>query len=169
MSPRRVYDVGRRLTAGVLLILGLSGCYTYQPLERAPEPGDRIRARLTVEAAVRRSRMMGEQVNAVSGEVEAVDDDGEISLLMPLNRTAEQIARRQELNQRLSLAVADVEALEIRELSLWRTTALGAGLAAIGSVALQSTLTGGSEGSEGGGGGTTFSLIVDLLPFLGGR
>lgn len=166
---RRVLSSTLRLAALAALALGVSGCYTYQPLQGAPEPGDRIRARLTVEAAVRRSRMLGEQVDAVSGRVETVGPDGGLGLVIPLDRTREQIARRQEITQRLTLAMQDVESLEIRRLSAWRTGVLGVGVAALASVAVQRTITGGSEGNGGGGNGTTLSLIVDLIPLLGGR
>lgn len=161
-------------TSGVLLTLLamgiLSGCYSYAPLQGAPSPGDQVRARLSLEASVRRSRMLGEQIDAVSGEVQSVDGDGAISLLMPLDRTMEQRARRQSFTQSITLSRDDVEALEIRRLSKVRSAILGVSIAAIASVAVQRTVTGGSEGTGGGGDGTGVSLVVDLLPFLvGGR
>lgn len=158
-----------RTALAVFVLLGTAACYAYQPLATAPSPGDKVRARLSVEAAVRRSRMMGEQVDAVAGEVTSVDDDGGVSLLVTIQPTLQQQARRERFTQTVPLAAADIEAMEIRRLSKVRTGILAAGIVAIASVAVQRTVTGGSEGTGDGGNGTGFSLVVGLIPIFGGR
>ena len=143
------------------LLAGLAaGCYRYEPVQ-SPRPGADVRARLGVEAAVRRSEATGEPVRHLSGSVVALRGDTlELDVLVARAHVAlQEIVVRDTL----ALALGDVEELLERRLSPVRTvlfvTAVVAGTAAV--VAGITSVTGGNTGDDGGDGGTR-AVVVPL-------
>jgi len=155
--------IARRLAWLAVLVLG-SACYRDVPVER-PRPGMELRARLRVEAAVRRSGESGELVRQVSGSLVAVRGD---TLLLDVP-VARGLVGLQEvvLRDTVALGRSEIEALFERRVALGRTALVAAGLVA-GTVAVASgirSVAGGEPGEEPEDGGAAAATVPVLGAF----
>lgn len=153
-----------RGAALVLLLIALTGCYSYQPTE-APAPGTTVRVKVPIRSNVVRSG--GEpQTAAFEGTLLALGD----TVLLETKARREYGAFREVLLfDTLRVARADVTALEERLLSKPRTYAFTAALTLTATV-LGIAAINAATGSEGGGkpGGTdpTTAGALILSPVL---
>ena len=144
-----------------------SACYSYAPHAGPVVPGESVRARLDVEASVRRSELLGEATRSVEGRVLNVAPNGDLQIEVLLGRNVAAFPGEDRLTRTFELAPDEIVALERRQFSLIKTAALSAIGIAITSVAIQRAVTGGDDGG-GSGPGRGFSLIFGSIPILGG-
>lgn len=147
----------------LLLLIVTSGCYNYRAVE-SPQPGMEVRARLSTEAAVRRSRGLDAPVMHVDGRVvDAVPQSIMLDVLVA--RDASQF-RDVEIRDTLRIDRTEIESITVRELSTGRSLlfagAVGAGAYLV--VRGITTVVGGNEGDDGDDGGTVFAIPVVSFP-----
>lgn len=146
-----------------LSLLVANGCYSYRPVEM-PRPGMEVRARLTNEAAIRRSSGLDEPVVHLDGRVV----DAEPAALTLDVLVARSMSMFQDITIRDTVRVEmnELQSVVARELSVGRTilftAAVGAGIAAV--VSGISSVVGGSED-----GGPDPGPQVARVPVLGVR
>lgn len=142
---------GLALRAGPAVVLALamvvlSGCHSYRPmLESDPVPGDRVRVRLSSEAASDVSRLVNSPVASVSGTVMAVQTDS-----LTLNASWGAIfagTRFAARRDTLTFERTDLLQIERRELSRGRSAVVLGALAAM-AIALYRTFGGGGDPSS---------------------
>ncbi|MDE0073610.1 MAG: hypothetical protein OXR82_02355 [Gammaproteobacteria bacterium] len=115
--------------------LGLAGCYSYLPMERPPQAGARIRARLSAPEAIRISERTGEARRELEGILVAAEAET-ISLHVVFARVQAGAGRSFANQDTLAIQLSEVLELHERRLSWFRTGALGAivgGLVAFGA------------------------------------
>jgi len=116
-------------------LVGLVGCYTYQPIEAAAVPvGAEVRAQITGAASDRVGPMLHNlDVRTLVGNV-TENMNGSMMLEVPngaMSHVTEAVA---PLPARVPIAPGDLVTLERRTLDVGRTTILGAGI--VGGVSL---------------------------------
>lgn len=131
---------------GLHLVMG-TGCYSYRPVE-VPQPGMEVRARLTNEAAIRRSSGMDDPVLHLDGRV-VVAEPAAITIDVLVARS---VSMFQDITIRDTVRVemAELQSVVARELSVGRTI-LFTVAAAAGAVAIVSGISSVVGGSEDGG------------------
>ncbi|MGH7483661.1 MAG: hypothetical protein ACRELV_16055 [Longimicrobiales bacterium] len=142
----------------------LTACYAYTPVQSV-EPGMAVRARLTAAAAVRESESRNEVVREVEGLVVRADADSlALDILLVRGQSG---GRTIEFRDTLNLMRLEVETLQAREFSAWRTAAAVAGVGLLGAVMIDQ-LSAGGEGEDDGDGGTRQARIPlsDVLGFV---
>ncbi len=128
----------------VLLVFGLAGCFSYQPvLDGNPEPDAEVRLRLSAPAAVTVSERTGRSIRSVEGTLLAATTD---SLTVEVRWGAVYAGTPFE-GRRDVLAFHRSEVLEIdrREFSRTRTGIVVTGLAGAALLILRSFLGGGGD------------------------
>lgn len=105
--------------------LGLAGCYSYLPMESAPQPGTRIRARLSAPEAIRVSERTGEARRELEGILVAVEEDA-ISMHVVFARMQVGGGRSFANQDTLAIQLGEVLELHQQRLSWFKTGALGA-------------------------------------------
>lgn len=151
--PRYAVHGTHYLTPCLLLLVGLSGCYTYRAVTApGPEPGARISAELSQDGALSMVPVLGPDVAEVSGRVvEATTDTLRVSVISVTNQRGIPTSWRGEL---VPLARARLSAVGERRLAPAGTALLSAGV--LGGLYLLYRLMGGPgvfEGTGGSGGG----------------
>ncbi len=142
----------RGLAAAVTL--GLAGCFSYVPIESAPQPGTRIRARLSAAEAIRVSERTGELRRELAGTIVAVDEDA-ISVHVVFARI--QSGRGQSFANQDTLTIQLSEVLELQEQrSSWiKTGVLGTivgGIVVFGALEALDGVSGKGQVDSSGGG-----------------
>ncbi len=131
----------------LLAAAAAGGCYTYEPIE-APRPGTDVRARLEVEAAVRRSEAVGEPVRFVSGSV--VMYDGDRVSIDVLVAKVQSTFQNVELRDTVTFARTELAEILERRLAPVRTAVFVAGVT-VGTALLVAALAGVAGGGDDGG------------------
>jgi hypothetical protein len=142
-------------SSSVALILSVAcfvvgGCYSYVPIETAP-PGTDIRARLTADAAVRRSQGLDEPILQYHGMVVASTPDS-LMLDMLIARNS-SVFQQIEIRDTMSLARSEIQSLMGRRLSLTKSllVTVATGAAAFGIIKGIDQIVGGTGDDEDGG------------------
>ena len=149
----RLPDSRALLVAAIVL----AGCSAYEPVA-TPVPKSTVRARLTVDEAVRWSDLFGEPVRTLQGQVVRQDAQG-LHLDVLLARSTSEF-RAGEFRDTLLIPAAGLEGVAERRFSPWRTALLGVGAAAAVYLIVDEVLVGGSdEGDPGDGGGNQQTRI----------
>jgi hypothetical protein len=151
------------IAAGVFM----AGCYSYKPVVAA-RPGMEVRARLSNEAAVRRSQGYDEPILSLDGKVvEATSDALKLDILIVRSSSAFQNV---EMRDTVQLANNEIQSILQRKISPGRTALVTIG-GAVGIFALVKGIDQvvGGTGDDDGGGDPTFrvplsSLLTYLLP-----
>ena len=105
--------------------LGLAACHSYLPMERAPQPGTRIRARLSAPEAIRVSEHTGEARRELEGILVAVEEDA-ISMHVVFGQIQAGGGRSFANQDTLAIQLGEVLELHERRFSWFKTSALGA-------------------------------------------
>ncbi|HEX6966964.1 MAG TPA: hypothetical protein VF166_14325 [Gemmatimonadaceae bacterium] len=129
----------------------LAGCYINVPIGTAvPDDGTTLTVRLTDTGADTLARLIGPAVSTVQGRVLSAGQD---SMVLAVQSVQLRSGVQQQWNgERVVLPRPTIAVVSERRLSRWRT-ALLTGLGMAGSVALVTSLSGGTnEGRPGGGG-----------------
>lgn len=140
--------VPMRLAPIVVILVFVSACYKYEPLEQAAvTPQTMVRARLSTAEAeqIKDLVQLGDRV--VSGKV--IEADAARLLLELPSTTRNAGATLQTLHQRVSISRAGIIELESKQLDKGKTALVtAAGIAAIGAILFSATvLDPGKEGS----------------------
>ena len=104
-----------------------SGCYTFQPVRQA-SPGDQIRARLTIEEAIRQSQDRDTPIRVLDGTVRRSESD-RIDLEVVTAR-GQTLQENFQFATSYSIPLTGIEEMSLRKLNPVKTGALLATLAA---------------------------------------
>jgi hypothetical protein len=146
------------------LIPLLTGCYTYALIEPSTaQPGAEVRAHISPAAAERLTPLLGpvedRRVTGTLLEAAPANLIIEVPKVIPSGSTSVET-----LNQRVSIARAEIIGLETRTLDKVRTGMLAGGLAVIvGAAAIKALHDQGSSGGTVPGGGN--ELRIPLFRF----
>lgn len=138
------------------MVLGLAACHNYVPVE-TPGPGDYVRARLTVEAALRRDAESDQPRRVLEGRVVRHSPES-LELDVSIGRAVSEFDRA-DFHRVVTLSAAEVEGLSRRELSGWRTGVATAGIVAAAWVFLDQVVEVGGGGDDDGDGGDPASVV----------
>ena len=139
----------------------VAGCYSYKPVLTA-RPGMEVRARLSSEAAVRRSQGYDEPILRLDGRVvEATSEALTLDILIVRSSSAFQNV---EMRDTVQLASNEIQAIEQRTFSPGRTALVVIG-GAVGIFALVKGIDQvvGGTGDDDGGGDPTFRVPLSAL------
>ena len=139
----------------------VAGCYSYKPVVTA-RPGMEVRARLSNEAAVRRSQGYDEPILRLDGRVvDATSDALTLDILIVRSSSAFQNV---EMRDTVQLASNEIQSLQQRKFSPGRTALVAIG-GAVGIFALVKGIDQvvGGTGDDDGGGDPTFRLPLSAL------
>lgn len=152
-----------RVVAFVCLLGWASGCYNYRPVTTAT-PGSSIRARLTAEAAVRRSQGLDEPILHYDGSVVEATEDS-IALDVLIARTSSTF-QQVEIRDTMRLATSEIQSISARRLSATKSLLVGAAAVAAGVaiVAAIDQIVGGTGDPDDGG---TPTARVSVLRWVG--
>ena len=156
---------GDRILGLCMVCLIVAGCFTYRPIESA-SPGTSIRARLTSEAAVRRSQGLDEPILYYDGTVVAAGADSlALDMLIARNPSAFQ---QIEIRDTLTLARTEIQSMMGRQLSVTKSVlvTIGAGAAAFAIIKGIDQIIGGTGDDEDGG---TPTARVPVIRWVGSR
>ena len=138
-----------------------AGCYSYKPVVTA-RPGMEVRARLSNEAAVRRSQGYDEPILRLDGRVvDATSDALTLDILIVRSSSAFQNV---EMRDTVQLASNEIQSIQQRTFSPGRTALVAVG-GAVGVFALVKGIdqvVGGSDDDDGGG-DPTFRVPLSAL------
>jgi len=127
-----------------LLVL-LAGCFSYAPLASVPPPGTDVRVRLTVAGALRLDDLDMTAEREYEGELVSVSER-EIILSVPRVTNAAGIGGGRVLQDHMAFLRDEIERVEARRVSIWRTSLLTTALAtALGMLIHQAIGSGGEE------------------------
>jgi hypothetical protein len=126
----------------------LAGCYSYRSTGE-PTPGMDVRARLTAEAAVRRSQGLDEPTLYYDGRVVGTTPDT-LTLDVLVARSSSQF-QDVEIRDTVRLGTAEIQSILGRKLSTAKTVLVmvGAGAAAVAIVTGISSIVGGTGPDDG--------------------
>lgn len=123
----------RRSVSATLAVGGavlLSGCYTYRPADLGEiRPDSRIRVTVSTQRAVELEPVLRD-VRRQFVATYLGEEGGSVFMAVPLFNPAPGTATR-AIHNRVDVPRADLVAVESRELSVWRTAAVGAVLVAL--------------------------------------
>ncbi|MGH7466607.1 MAG: hypothetical protein ACRENP_01340 [Longimicrobiales bacterium] len=142
-----------------------TACYSYVPVQ-SPRPGMDVRARLTTEAAVRRSQGLDDPIVRLDGRiVESTASSLSLDVLVARSSSAFQDI---VIRDTVRLEIAEIQSIMASKVSPWRTAlfTLGAAAAAFGVVKGIDQIVGGT-GEEDGGGDPAFT--VPIVRWIGFR
>jgi hypothetical protein len=134
---------GRSVLAAVIVAIS-AGCYSYAPVQSA-QPGMDVRARLTAEAAVKRSQGLDEPIMLVDGTVvEATPTTVAVDVLVARTSSAFQDV---VIRDTVRLETLEIQSLMARKFSAGKTAlvVVGAGLAAYGAIKGLDQIVGGTD------------------------
>lgn len=158
--------MGRKRTRAVgfvCLVFWASGCYSYRPVATAT-PGSSIRARLTADAAVRRSQGLDEPILHYDGSVvEATEDSITLDVLIARSSSTFQ---QVEIRDTMRLATTEIQSISARRLSATKSLLVGAAAVAAGVAIVTAIdqIVGGTGDDDDGG---TPTARVPLLRWIG--
>lgn len=127
-----------------MLVL-LAGCFSYAPLTSLPPPGTDVRVHLTVAGALRLSELDMTAEREYEGELVSAD---EREILLSVTRVASTagIGGGRVLQDHMAFLRDEIERVERRRLSIWRTSLVTAALAtALGMLIHEAVGSGGGE------------------------
>jgi hypothetical protein len=139
----------------VLVLVLVSGCYAYAPIEPANvRPGTGVRARVSGAAADRIAPLLGtSNPRLLNGRL--VDVQGDTMIVeVPTVLQASVGSSVETLHQRIAISRSELLELETRRLDRFRTAALAGAVAVVVGTVVITALDGepGSRGPPGGGG-----------------
>ena len=138
-SPRLKYA-----SVPALLVM-LAGCFSYVPLASVPPPGTEVRVRLTVAGALRLSELDMAAEREHEGELVSVNER-EILLSVARVTSVAGIGRTRVLQDHMAFLRDEIERVERRQVSVWRTSLLTAALGtALGMLIHEAVSSGGGE------------------------
>lgn len=127
-----------RVFVPMLLVGVCAGCFRYTPASVSDvAPGETVRARVSREQARQFEGMAGLQGRELVGRVVSTDPE---RLMLEVRAVAlEQGNAGRTLNQRVAVPLSEVMDLELRTISVWKTTLVTVGITAAvgGLLALQ--------------------------------
>lgn len=141
-----------RGSLAILVSIAFAGCYTYRPATQAqiaPRQDVRVTVTSTQQAELAEVLHTGSPSFAAT-YLEA--ENGEMLFSVPLRNPTPGM-RTTTLRNRISIPSSNVVQIERRELSVWRTAALAAVVAAGVSTAAIIAFDGGSKARDGKRGG----------------
>ncbi len=150
----------------LVAIVSSAACYEYIPVAETPAPGQRVRARLTIEGAVRQSELLGEPLRSVEGAV--VEANGDHLALDVVRARGQTSFQNFVLKDTFLIPRNELQAVELRRLSTWRSVALGVGIGAAALLAIDRVVSAGGNETSDGGPGTGFAILQGSIRF-GGR
>ena len=134
-----------KYASGPALLVLLAGCFSYAPLASVPPPGTDVRVRLTVAGALRLSELDMTTEREYEGELVSVN---EREILLSVARVASTagIGGSRVLQDHMAFLRDEIERVEERRVSVWRTSLLTAALVtALGMLIHQAVGSGGGE------------------------
>jgi hypothetical protein len=137
----------------------VAGCYSFASVQ-SPQVGMDVRARLTSEAAVRRSQGLDDPVVRLDGTVvEATPTALSLDVLVARSSSAFQDV---EIRDTVRLEKQEIQSIMVRKFSAPKTAlfVVGAGAAIFGIVKGIDQVVGGTENGDGGGDPTTFTVPI---------
>ncbi len=149
--------------AAPLLLLSLSACYTYAPVQPASvASGTSVRARVSATAAERIAPLIGvNDARLLTGKFAGPDAAGFL-IEVPTTTQVGPAGSLQSLAQRISIPRADLLEIETRALNRGRTAAVVGTVAAIGIATAVNVLRG-ERGSERPPGGSSTDTRIPVL------
>ncbi|MCI0436424.1 MAG: hypothetical protein L0271_22725 [Gemmatimonadetes bacterium] len=145
--------------------LVVAGCYVFQPLESA-SPGTDVRARLTAEAAVRRSQGFDDPILHYDGVV--VESTPDTLALYVLVARSSSTFLPVEIRDTVRLGIMEIQSIMGRQLSATRTAlfTVAAGAAAFAVIKGIDAIVGGTDDPGDDGMPTA---RVPILRWVGSR
>jgi hypothetical protein len=149
-----------RFLCSLPLVMVLGGCYGLKQVD-VPRPGAEIRARLNVEAAVRRSIAAEEPRRTYDGRI--VEVSGEALVLDVLIARAQSAFQDVVIRDTMRFSMSEIETVYERQISPARTALFSVGLA-VGAVMVVRGVTAivGGNTDDGSGDGGTRTAVVPL-------
>ncbi|MBW3656803.1 MAG: hypothetical protein KY444_11940 [Gemmatimonadetes bacterium] len=143
----------RGAAAGLLLALGLNGCFTYAPVNGAmPGPGARVKVALENPQEVRTGDLTANDVVEVTGELISADTTALVVSAFQL--TSRSGYEHLALGETTHVPRLNVSAVRVNRINPLRTAAM-TGLALLGGALFVSQISpprgGGGPGNEGPG------------------
>lgn len=144
----------RAVAALLLCSTVLGGCFTYQPIGQAtPRRAESLHVTLDRPSDVRLTHNTANDVRDVYGELVHMDDS---TLVLSAMRVVSASGYEQSgEDATVSLARANVAALQVKRLAPGRSLLFGAGLVALALTARFALSASGGKGSDTGTGGPT--------------
>ena len=140
-----------RCAAAAVFAAVATGCYGYAPAGAVPVPrGTPVRLRLERPCSFQLPSMTAHHIERLTAEM--VREDGNTLVLSALRLASADGEDFDGRQATIDVSRADIAALEVRKVSVWRTAVLMAG-ALVGTWLGFEALGGGSAGAEGPGGG----------------
>lgn len=151
----------RRWRSAVVVTLALchaGGCYTFAAVQGDPTVGTDVRATVTDEEALKLSSQTGQLSRSVDGRLVGLTDDS-VFVSVVTFRAVSEVSGSRQFRQSLVIPRSSLEALETRELSVMRSSLVGA-LAATGvALVINQVVAGGSRDDVDGPDLPTGALI----------
>ena len=134
-----------KYASGPAMLVLLAGCFSYAPLASVPSPGTDVRVRLTVAGALRLSELDMTSEREYEGELVSVNDR-EILLSVARVTSTSGIGGSRVLQDHMAFLRDEIERVDERRVSVWRTSLLSAALAtALGMLIHEAVGSGGGE------------------------
>jgi len=156
----------RAASAAVMLCAVALGaaCYSYRPVQ-SPSPGMDVRARLTADAAVRRSQGLDDPVVRLEGMV--VESTASLLTLDVLIARTSSAFQDVVIRDTVRLEMGEIQSLQARRFSPARTTLFvaGIGVAAFGVVRGIDQIVGGTDDPPDDGTPTSPPPLVSWRSF----
>ncbi len=144
----RTFVARVRRPVAALLLVQVTACYTYSPIETGPPPvGTEVRAQLTDNGAEQVRRRTSWRSGVVTGEVLGVTADSISLFLLHLNQI--QGGRTVTFQDTVPIALADVTSYEERKFSALRTGAIAAGVVAGFAILIGGIVAASSDVGDG--------------------
>lgn len=125
-------------------LFAVGGCYSFAGIQGDPMVGTDVRATVTDEEALKLSSQTGQLSRTFDGRLVGVTDDS-VFVSVVTFRAVSEVSGSRQFRQSLVIPRSGLEALETRELSVMRSTLVGA-LAATGvALVINQVVAGGSR------------------------
>lgn len=125
-------------------LFAVGGCYSFAGIQGDPMVGTDVRATVTDEEALKLSSQTGQLSRTFDGRLVGVTDDS-VFVSVVTFRAVSEVSGSRQFRQSLVIPRSGLETLETRELSVMRSTLVGA-LAATGvALVINQVVAGGSR------------------------
>ena len=154
----------RRWCSSVVAVVALfsaGGCYSFAAVQGDPMVGTDIRATVTDDEALKLSSQTGQLSRTFDGRVVGVTDDA-VFISVVTFRAVSEVSGSRQFRQSLVIPRSGLEALETRELSVMRSSLVGALAAAGVGLVVNQVVAGGSNEDDTDTGLPTGALIPIL-------